>query len=80
MKHKIMEYDANLAPFEKDFDLRAERFERKKKELLKNAATLSDFANAHLFYGFHQADGGWYYREWAPAADEMYLTGDFNLV
>ena len=53
MKHKIMEYDANLAAFERDFDLRAERLERKKKELLKNAATLSDFANGHLFYGFH---------------------------
>ena len=78
MKHKIIEYDKNLAPFEKDFDLRAERFAMKKKELLKDVATLSDFANAHLFFGFHQADGGWYYREWAPAADEMYLTGDFN--
>ncbi len=78
MKHKIISYDPNLAPFEKDFDLRAERFQSKKKELLKNAATLSDFANGHLFYGFHQADGGWYYREWAPAAEEMYLTGDFN--
>ena len=78
MKHKIMEYDANLAAFERDFDLRAERFERKKKELLKNAATLSDFANGHLFYGFHQTEDGWYYREWAPAADEMYLTGEFN--
>ncbi len=78
MKHKIISYDQNLAPFEKDFDLRAERFQQKKKELLKNAATLSDFANGHLFYGFHQADGGWYYREWAPAAEAMYLTGDFN--
>ena len=78
MQHKIISYDNNLAPFEKDFDLRLERFEKKKKELLKNAATLSDFANGHLFYGFHQASDGWYYREWAPAADEMYLTGDFN--
>ncbi|MBQ6840313.1 MAG: alpha amylase C-terminal domain-containing protein [Oscillospiraceae bacterium] len=78
MKHKIIEYDKNLAPFEKDFDLRSERFENKKKQLLQNAATLSDFANAHLFYGFHQTADGWYYREWAPAADEMYLTGDFN--
>ena len=78
MKHKIIEYDANLAPFEKDFDLRMERFKKKKKALLKDSTTLLDFANAHLFFGFHCADGGWYYREWAPAAEEMYLTGDFN--
>ena len=78
MQHKIISYDNNLAPFEKDFDLRAERFAKKKKELLRNAVTLSDFANGYLFYGFHQTSDGWYYREWAPAADEMYLTGDFN--
>ena len=53
MKHKIIAYDKNLAPFEKDFDLRAERFAKKKKELLKNATTLSDFAN-----GFAVNDDG----------------------
>ena len=78
MQYKILENDANLRPFEKDIALRMERFENKKKQLLKNSATLSDFANAHLYYGFHQTEDGWYYREWAPAADEMYLTGDFN--
>jgi len=78
MKHKILEFDPSLAPYEKDFDLRAERFAKKKAELLKNAPTLSDFANGYLYYGFHQTDDGWYYREWAPAAEEMYLTGDFN--
>ena len=40
------------------------------------SATLCDFANAHEYFGFHRADGGWYYREWAPAADEVFLTGD----
>ena len=78
MEYKILQYDSNLKPFEKDIALRMERFENKKKQLLKDSATLSDFANGYLYYGFHQTNDGWYYREWAPAADEMYLTGDFN--
>ena len=77
MKHKIFQYDPLLKSFEKDFDLRMENYKRKKEELLKPGQTLKDFANGHRYFGFHQTDGGWYYREWAPAAEKMYLTGDF---
>ena len=77
MKHKLITFDANLAPYEKDLDLRMANYHRKKHELLLPWQTLSDFANGHAFYGFHKTEDGWYYREWAPAADGMYLTGDF---
>ena len=77
MKHKILEYDKNLVPFEKDFDLRASRLEKKTKELLKGHKSLADFANAHEYFGFHKTPEGWFYREWAPAAEKMYLTGSF---
>ena len=77
MKHKIFQYDPLLKHFEKDFDLRMENYNRKKNELLANHDSLPDFANGYNYFGFHQADGGWYYREWAPAAEKMYLTGDF---
>ncbi len=78
MQYRILQYDPNLKAYEQDIRLRMERFENKKKELLKNNTSLSEFANGYLYYGFHRTDEGWYYREWAPAADEMYLTGDFN--
>ena len=78
MKHKILKIDPQLAPYEKDFDLRQENYRRKKAELLQPGQTLSDFANAHLYFGFHKVRNGWYYREWAPGAEEVYLTGDFN--
>ena len=38
---------------------------------------LVDFANGHAHFGFHKTDDGWYYREWAPGAEQLYLTGDF---
>ena len=77
MKHKILTYDKNLAYFEKDFDLRMERYEKKKKELLPNGGTLADFANGSEYFGFHKTANGWYYREWAPAASNLWLTGEF---
>ena len=77
MKHKIFKYDPNLKAFEADFDLRKANYEKKKAELLQNAPSLAAFANGHLHFGFHRCEDGWIYREWAPAAQAMYLTGDF---
>ena len=77
MNHKIFQYDPTLKAFEADFDLRKANYERKKTELLQSAPSLAAFANGHLYYGFHRSKDGWYYREWAPAAEAMYLTGDF---
>ena len=69
MKHKLIEFDANLAPYQKDLDLRMENYNRKRNELLLPWQTLADFANGHAFFGFHKTESGWIYREWAPAAD-----------
>ena len=77
MKHTIFRYDPLLKAYEKGFDLRKENFEKKKKELLTGCDSLKDFASGHLYFGFHKTENGWYYREWAPAAEKMYLTGDF---
>ncbi len=77
MALKIIRNDPSLAPFEADLQLRMDNYHATKKALLSDGKHLRDFANGHLFYGFHPADGGWYYREWAPGAQQMYLTGDF---
>ena len=78
MYYKIFDFDPSLRAFEKDFDLRMENFHRKKAELLQEGQTLSDFANGYKYFGFHKTEGGWVYREWAPAAEAVYLAGDFN--
>ena len=78
MHQKITTIDPNLQPFEKDLQLRMDNYITTKDKLLKSGQTLSDFANAHLYFGIHRTEDGWVYREWAPAADAMYFTGDFN--
>ena len=76
--YKILKIDPYLKEFEKDINLRMDAYKAKRKELLKNAKSLSAFANGHKYFGFHTTKKGWVYRECAPAAQAMFLTGDFN--
>ncbi|MBR6533803.1 MAG: alpha amylase C-terminal domain-containing protein [Clostridia bacterium] len=75
---KILEIDPYLMPYKDDLDLRMSLYKQKRKELLKDKKNITDFANGYKFFGFHKTDEGWVYREWAPSAEKMYLTGDFN--
>lgn len=74
----ILKTDPYLVPFKKDIELRAELLKSKRNQLLKNEESIVDFASGYEYFGFHRNDDGWVYREWAPAAEKMYLTGDFN--
>ena len=76
--YPILNKFPELKPFEGDINLRMDRYFGKKNQILQNGATLKDFANAHQYYGFHKTEDGWVYREWAPCADQLYLSGDFN--
>ncbi len=84
--YRILKTHPEIKPYENDIDLRMKRYDEKKKELLKQRGKLPkrggvklyDCSDAHLYYGFHKVKDGWVYREWAPAADQLYLTGDFN--
>ena len=78
MPYKIFEYDTYLTPYEADIDLREANYNRKKSELLGDGSSLLDFANGHEYFGFHKVGKGWYYREWAPGADAVYIMGDMN--
>ena len=77
-KLKILEIDPYLTPFEGDLNLRMQNFASKKQELVGKRGKLTTFANGYKYFGFHRTKTGWVYREWAPAAEAMYLTGDFN--
>ena len=76
MAYTIIKKDPTLKPYENDI-ARREKDYREKKAALCGDGSLSDFANAHEYFGFHPQKEGWIYREWAPGADEMFLTGDF---
>ena len=76
--YRILELNPQLQSFAGDIDLRMFLYRATKGRILGEGQTLNDFANAHNYYGFHHVDGGWYYREWAPSAYQLYLEGEFN--
>ena len=76
--YRILELNPQLKAFESDINLRMELYRNTKKRLLGSGGTLKDFANAHHYFGIHHFDGCWVYREWAPSAYQLYLTGEFN--
>ena len=77
MELNILKIDPYLEPYRDDLVQRAENYKNKRKSLV-GKSTLADFANGYEYFGIHRTKKGWVYREWAPAADEMYFTGDFN--
>ena len=79
-KLAIIQEDPWLEPYAQDVNDRLERYKKALKEIEGAAGSLLDFANGHHYYGINMnaEKNGWYYREWAPNASQLYLTGDFN--
>ncbi len=77
MSCKILQYDSWLTPYASALEGRMERYQEVRGRLLGDSS-LMDFANGHRYFGIHPTQNGWVYREWAPAAEAMFFTGDFN--
>ncbi|MGD0343045.1 MAG: 1,4-alpha-glucan-branching enzyme, partial [Bacteroidales bacterium] len=69
--------DPWLKPFTGVIEERISRCKLKEKHLAGNGS-LSDFAVGYLYYGLHRTESGWIFREWAPNATDIYLTGTFS--
>ena len=76
--YRLLELNPQLQDFAWDIDYRMQLYRDTKARLLPHGGELNDFASAHNYFGIHHVDGGWVYREWAPNAHQLYLTGDFN--
>ena len=76
--YRILELNPQLMEYSSDIDLRMHLYHNTRWRLLGDKMTLNDFANAHDYFGIHHVDDGWVYREWAPNAHRLYLTGEFN--
>jgi len=77
LKTKLVRMDPWLRPYLPVLQGRAERAEKMTREL-SGSGTLSDFADGAERFGLHREGNALVYREWAPGADELHVTGDFN--
>ncbi len=79
-KLKLISQDPWLEPSAKDIEERYDRFRAKLDFIENDFGSLKHFANAYKYFGinFDKKRKGWTYREWAPEANALFLTGDFN--
>jgi len=49
-----------------------------KENKLAGDGDLCDFALGHYHYGLHRQKDRWIFREWAPNATQIFITGTFN--
>jgi len=74
---KFYSSDPWLDPFKGIIESRISKCIAKELQLTGDGK-LREFAMGHFYYGLHRSQDGWMFREWAPNADDIYLTGMFS--
>ncbi|HNY14421.1 MAG TPA: alpha amylase C-terminal domain-containing protein [Bacteroidales bacterium] len=74
---KFHTIDPWLKPFTRTIDERIEKCLLKERHLA-DTRSLSEFAMGHFYYGLHRQKERWVFREYAPNATGITLTGTFS--
>ena len=76
----IIENDSWLEPVEGELNYRHKLFTDALKTIENASGSIVDFANGYRYFGFQrdERNKGWWFREWLPAAESVFLFGDFN--
>ncbi|MDR3128668.1 MAG: alpha amylase C-terminal domain-containing protein [Tannerellaceae bacterium] len=75
---QLIEGDSWLNPYANVIEERHHYALVREQQLTRGTQSLADWASGHLYFGLHRTPDGWTFREWAPNATAIYLTGDFN--
>ena len=79
-KLPIVKEDSWLEPVAQAGFERYDRYKNRLSQIENEYGSLVKFADAYNYFGInHDAKKkAWVYREWAPKAHSLFLTGDFN--
>ncbi|XP_017346410.1 1,4-alpha-glucan-branching enzyme isoform X1 [Ictalurus punctatus] len=74
-----LQMDPYLKPYEKDFKRRYGLFQKQLMLLEEAEGGFDQFTRSYKTFGAHRLpDNSLVFKEWAPAAEALFLTGDFN--
>jgi 1,4-alpha-glucan branching enzyme len=74
---ELVKKDPWLKPYQGKITARQHYAEDTEKKLT-GGIPLRDFANGYLYFGVTRENNRLIFREWAPAAEKIYLSGDFS--
>jgi 1,4-alpha-glucan branching enzyme len=74
----IVQEDPWLEPYSGVIQKRYDAALQRKNKFSSGSGSLKNFASGFLYYGLRKSSNSWIFREWAPNATEIFLTGDFN--
>lgn len=79
-KLPIVARDEWLHPVEGELNLRYKLYCDKLGDIRRTSESIVDYANGYMYYGWQRDEDlqGWWFREWLPGAQDVYLFGDFN--
>src|SRR5690606_21398052 len=79
-KLALLQDEQWLQDYEDQIIDRWNRYHVAMEEIRSTHGSLQKFSRAHEFFGIHfdNERKGWWYREWAPAAYQLFFMGDFN--
>jgi 1,4-alpha-glucan branching enzyme len=79
-KPKLVQDDPWLEPQQGVIERRMQQFAESLAAIEQGSKTLAAYATGHKYVGihFHATSNQWTVREWAPAAQAVFLIGDFN--
>ncbi|XP_056612332.1 1,4-alpha-glucan-branching enzyme [Triplophysa dalaica] len=77
--NSLQQMDPYLKPFEKDFQRRYGLFEKQLTLLEESEGGFDQFTRSYTSFGVQRMpDNSLIFKEWAPAAEALFLAGDFN--
>jgi 1,4-alpha-glucan branching enzyme len=76
----LVQADDWLRPVNGLIQERIRKFESRLKSIESDFGSIDNFASAYEYYGLNYSttEKGWWYREWAPRANQLYIFGEFN--
>ncbi|XP_076138413.1 1,4-alpha-glucan-branching enzyme-like [Alosa pseudoharengus] len=77
--NNLLQMDPYLKPYEKDFKRRSGLLQKQLHLLEEAEGGFDRFTQGYTSFGAQrQPDNSLIFKEWAPAAEALFLTGDFN--
>ena len=76
----VVERDEWLQPVADEIQRRHDEYLQIMGDIAHSSGSIIDYANGYRYFGWQRDEdlAGWWFREWLPEAQDVFIFGDFN--